>query len=184
VERTVHIEFTQLPDPDRERRHMRLLFAHQFRGRRVLMIVLAILMLLLGVVLIAAGATVFGTALLAFGALYPLLVLVSFRRSGDRFVRRFAKVNSVPKRVTITDTDVSFTSPFQHIAWAWSAIDTVIDLGEVVLGKCGDAPVLSIPMTGMSPAQAAELRAFLTGRRAVEPTGTSSAVRMAGPEQV
>jgi hypothetical protein len=49
VERAVHIEFTQLPDPDRERRHMRLVFAYQFRGRRVLMIVLAILMVLLGV---------------------------------------------------------------------------------------------------------------------------------------
>jgi uncharacterized membrane protein YgcG len=102
VERAVHIEFTQLPDPDRERRHMRLLLAHQFRGRRVLMIVLAILMVLLGAVLIATGAVVFGAALLAFGALYPLLELVSFRRSGDRFVRRFAKINSVPKHVTIT----------------------------------------------------------------------------------
>jgi hypothetical protein len=184
VERAVHIEFTQLPDPNRERRHMRLLFAYQFRGRRVLMIVLAVLMVLLGVVLVAADASGFGAALLAFGALYPLLVLVSFRRSGDRFVRRFAKVNSVPKRVTITDTDVSFTSPFQHIAWAWSAIDTVIDLGELVLGKCGAAPVLSIPLTGMSPAQAAELRAFLNGRRALGPTGTSGAVRPAHPEQV
>jgi hypothetical protein len=184
VERAVHIEFTQLPNPDRERRHMRLLFANQFRGRRVLMIVLAILMVLLGVVLIAAGASVFGAALLAFGALYPLLVLVSFRRSGDRFVRRFAKVNSVPKRVTITDTDVSFTSPYQHVAWAWSAIDTVTDLGEVVLGKCGEAPVLAIPLTGMSPSQVAELRAFLSGRRAPGPTGTSSAVRVASPEQV
>jgi len=77
----------------------------------------------------------------------------------------------VPKQVTITDTDVSFTSPFQLIAWARSAIDTVIDLGEVVLGKCGDAPVLSIPLTGMSPAQAAELRAFLAGQRAAGPTG-------------
>ena len=184
MERAVHIEFTQLPDPDRERRHMRLLLAHQFRGRRVLMIVLAILMVLLGAVLIATEAVVFGAALLAFGALYPLLMLVSFRRSGDRFVRRFAKVNSVPRRVTITDTDVSFTSPFQHIAWAWSAIDTVIDLGELVLGKCGAAPVLLIPLTGMSPAHAAELRAFLSGRRAVGPTGTSSAVRPARPEQV
>ncbi len=180
----MHIEFTQLPDPDRERRHMRLLLAHQFRGRRVLMIVLAILMVLLGVVLIAADSAVFGAALLAFGALYPLLVLVSFRRSGDRFVRRFAKVNSVPKRVTITDTDVSFTSPFQHIAWAWSAIDTIIDLGEVVLGRCGDAPVLAISMTDMSMAQAAELRAFLGGRRAVGPTATFGTVRPAGPEQV
>ncbi len=180
----MHIEFTQLPDPDRERRHMRLLLAHQFRGRRVLMIALAILMVALGAVLIASGTAVFGAALLAFGALYPLLVLVSFRRGGDRFVRRLAKVNSVPKRVTITDTDVSFTSPFQHIAWAWSAIDTVIDLGEVVLGKCGDAPVLWIPLTGMSPAQAAELRAFLTGPRAVRLTGTSGEVRAASPEQV
>ena len=178
----MHIEFTQLADPDRERRHMRLLLAHQFRGRRVLMIVLAILMVLLGVVLIAADSAAFGTALLAFGALYPLLVVVSFRRSGDRFVRRFAKVNSVPKRVTITDTDVSFTSPYQHIAWAWSAIDTVIDLGEVVLGRCGDAPVLAIWMTGMAPAQAAELRAFLGGRRAVGPTATFGTVRPARRE--
>jgi hypothetical protein len=184
LERAVHIEFTQLPDPDRERRHMRLLLAHQFRGRRVLMIVLAILMVLLGVVLIATDAAAFGAALLAFGALYPLLVLVSFRRSGDRFVRRLAKVNSVPKRVTITDTDVSFTSPFQHIAWAWSAIDTVIDLGELVLGKCGAAPVLSIPLTGMSPGEAAELRAFLNRRQALAPTGTAGAVRPPRPEQV
>lgn len=164
----MHIEFTQLPDPDRERRDMRLVFAHQFRGRRVLMIVLAIAMVLLGVVLIAAGATVPGAALLAFGAAYPLLVLVSFRRSGDRFVRRFAKVNSVPKRVTITDTHVSFTSPFQHIAWAWSAIDSVLDLGELVLGRCGEAPVFSISLTGMPPNQVAELRAFLTGWRAAD----------------
>ena len=148
------------------------------------MVVLALLMVLLGVVLIAAGTAVFGAALLAFGVLYPLLVLVSFRRAGDRFVRRFAKVNSVPRRVTITDTDVSFTSPFQHIAWAWSAIDTVIDLGEVVLGKCGGAPVLSIPLSGMPPAQAAELRAFLNVRLAVGPTGTSTEARSASPEQI
>ncbi|HZD96792.1 MAG TPA: hypothetical protein VE132_01335 [Micromonosporaceae bacterium] len=180
----MHIEFTQFPDANRERRHMRLLFAHQFRGRRVLMIVLAILMVLLGAVLIAAGAAVFGVALLAFGALYPLLVVVSFRRTGDRFVRRFAKVHSVPIRVTITDTDVAFTSPFQHVAWAWSAIDTVIDLGELVLGKCGEAPVLSIPLTVMSPAQAAELRAFLAGRPTMASPVVPGEIRSARPEQV
>jgi hypothetical protein len=162
----VHIEFTQLPDTDRDRRHMRLLFAQQFRGRRVLMIALALLMVLLGMAIIATGGTVFGAVLIAFGVVYPLLVVVSFRRTAERFVRRFARVNSVPRQVTITDSAVSFTSPFQHVAWAWPAIDGVIDLGEVLVAKCGPAPVVSIPLSDMAPAQVAELRAFLAARPA------------------
>ena len=133
----MHIEFTQLPDLDRDRRHMRLAFTQQFRGRRALMVVLAVLIILLGALTTASGEAVLGPILLAFGVLYPLLVRLSFRRTADRFVRRFAKVRSVPQRVTITDTYVSFTSPFQHTAWAWSAIDTVVDLGELVLGDAG-----------------------------------------------
>jgi hypothetical protein len=180
----VHIEFIQLPDADRERRHMRLIFAHQWRGRRILMIALAGLMVLLGVATVAAGATFLGAALLVFGALYPLLVVVSFRRTADRFVRRFAKVHSVPQRITITDNDVSVTSPFQHVAWAWSAVDTVIDLGEVVLGKCGAAPVLLIPLTGMSPPQVAELRAFLAARPSMPAMTVPGQVRPARPGHV
>lgn len=180
----MHIEFTQLPDLDRDRRHMRLVFAQQFRGRRVLMIVLAVLMILLGALTIASGEAVLGSILLAFGVLYPLLVLVSFRRTADRFVRRFAKVRSVPQRVTITDTHVSFTSPFHHIAWAWSAIDTVVDLGELVLGRCGPAPVLSIPLTGMSPVQVAEFRAFLAGQPSVPATPAAGQIWSASPERI
>lgn len=167
MESSVQIEFTNLPDAERDRRHLRMQIARQVRARRVVIVALAALFLLLGVLFVAADATALGIVFIVAAVMYPLLVPLSVQRSAARLARRASKLRGVPTTVVITDVDVTFTSVFSRISWTWAAIDTVTDLGEFLVARCGEVAVFTIQFASMTSEQVSELRRFLAARPSV-----------------
>jgi hypothetical protein len=158
----MHIEFTKLPDPERDRHDVRRQIMMLFRRRLWVSVLIFALAGLLGVGNMASGDRVFGATMLVFAAAYLALLPLGVRTSTARAYRRLAKLNSVPVHITITDIDITFARPWNYASWAWVGVDAVADLGSLLVGRCGEAPVFTVPLYAMPPESVAELRAFLT----------------------
>ncbi|HEU0241144.1 MAG TPA: hypothetical protein VFR11_17950 [Micromonosporaceae bacterium] len=165
--------------------------SYQFRRRRWAFILIVALVAVAGLGNIASGDRAVGWTVVAVAICYAALLPLALWSNTRRIARWYAKANSVPVGIAITDVDITFSSPWHQNSWAWFGIDTVADLRQVLIARCGDAPVFVIPVDCMAPNDAAELRAFLAQRgllgRAVRRTKIAAADApepVAGPPAV
>jgi hypothetical protein len=157
----MHIEFTKLPDPERDRKNVRAHMIRLLRRRLWISGATALLACVIGVGIMLTGDRPFGAYLLVFGVVYLALLAWSVTAATKRAYRRIAKVSSVPVLITITDIDVTFARPWNYVSWAWAGIDSVTDFGFALVGRCGGAAAFTIPLEPMPPERVPELRSFL-----------------------
>jgi hypothetical protein len=161
----MHIEFTKLPDPDRDRRNVRAQVLSQIRRRLWLIIATCAVLAFLGIREMSKGDRQLGASVLAIAVVYLAWLAFRFQSQVSRQYRRLAELGDAAMVITITEIDISFSKPWNYTSWAWAGIDFVADLGRVLVGYRGDAPAFAIALECMLPDQEPELRAFLAARR-------------------
>ncbi|WP_199440939.1 YcxB family protein [Umezawaea beigongshangensis] len=129
-----------------------------FRGRDVLLRVLAAVSLVLGVLYLLSGE-IWAGATCVGAALFLIWNTTAGRR---RAVRKAAERLCVPTRWTVTDEGISAVTATERYAVRWTAFHRLRETAEFFLLHQSPTVVLVLPKRLLAAEQAAELSALLT----------------------